>query len=480
MVSSLPAVGAAYVVEAGWVLSWDRGRPALLRDAHVVVSEGRIADVRPGAFDGDMPRIAVPDDILLPGFISGHTHVASGTPTRGVIEGEGTSRPSAHLVEALSDDELDDLTAYNLAEILRAGCTTQLEMSQSLRQAESYVRVALRWGVRGYPGGMIPATPRVDTIWARQDDAVLYDSVPATLREIEANRLFGLRHMNAGDGLIKPMLAPHATDTHTPETMLAMKAAALELGTGLHFHIAQSTIETERVRRLWGMTPVAWLDSLGMADGPLFGAHMLALDWDSDPAIFNKMGGVYVHCPSAGGAGGATQPYPEALGAGMNVNIGLDTHSNDYVENLKLAVIAGRARSSLVAASHPGPLAMPTIEDAVAGATTVAAKGLGREDIGRIAPGAWADFSTIDISGFLVGAGALPPEPLHNLLYANGLSVRHVATAGRFQVFDGRLVVADQDEVVRRGGAVVRKIWAALGAQGRFGGAPPIGTGNTL
>ena len=31
-------------------------------------------------------------------------------------------------------------------------------MSLTLRQAESYVRLAERWGVRGFPGSMIPNT----------------------------------------------------------------------------------------------------------------------------------------------------------------------------------------------------------------------------------------------------------------------------------------------------------------------------------
>lgn len=460
----MPPQAADYAVEAGWILTWEHGAARLLRGGHAVISRGRFADVRPGPFRGDLACVCVPNDILLPGFISGHTHVASGTPTRGIIEGAGSSRPSAHAVAALSDQELDDLTAYNLAEVLRSGCTTQLEMSQNLRHTESYVRVALKWGVRGYPGGMIPGTPRVDAVWARADDDVLLGSVPDTLAEIEANRRYGLDYMNAGGGLIKPMLAPHATDTHTPETMRAMKAAADQLGTGIHFHIAQSDVESERVRRMWGKTPVEWIKTFGMFDAPVFGAHMSALDWRTDPAILNDAGAVYVHCPSAGGAGGATQPYPEALGAGMNVNIGLDTHSNDYVENLKLAVIAGRARAKLVDGRHQGPVRLPTIEDAIAGATTVAAKGLGRDDLGRIAPGAFADFATVDLTGFLVGGGALPPEPLHNLLYANGLSVRHVATAGRFQVFDGHLVVDDESDVRARGGAVLEKIWKTLGS----------------
>jgi cytosine/adenosine deaminase-related metal-dependent hydrolase len=464
--TKMPPLATDFAIEAGWILTLEHGVSRLLRDGHAVISHGRFTDIRPGPFRGDLACVSVPNDILLPGFISGHTHVASGTPTRGIIEGAGSSRPPAHAVAALSDQELDDLTAYNLAEVLRSGCTTQLEMSQNLRHTESYVRVALKWGVRGYPGGMIPGTPRVDAVWARTNDDVLLNSVPDTLAEIESNRRFGLDHMNAGGGLIKPMLAPHATDTHTPETMRAMKAAADQLGTGIHFHIAQSDVETERVRRMWGKTPVEWIETFGMFEAPVFGAHMTALDWRTDPAILNDAGAVYVHCPSAGGAGGATQPYPEALGAGMNVNIGLDTHSNDYVENMKLAVIAGRARGRLVDGHHPGPIRLPAIEDAISGATTVAAKGLGRDDLGRIAPGAFADFTTVDLTGFLVGGGALPPEPLHNLLYANGLSVRHVATAGRFQVFDGHLVVDDESEVRARGGAVLEKIWKTLGSGG--------------
>ena len=92
---------------------------------------------------------ARPTLLLLPGLISGHTHAASGSPTRGIIEmGRSYQRP-LEIVEALPDDDLDAITAYNIAELLRSGCTTHVEMSLSLRQARSYVRVARRWHVRG-------------------------------------------------------------------------------------------------------------------------------------------------------------------------------------------------------------------------------------------------------------------------------------------------------------------------------------------
>ena len=56
----------------------------------------------------------------------------------------------------------------------------------------------------------------------------------------------------------------------------------------------------------------------------------------------------YAHCPSVVGAGASSgsQPYPEAADGGVRTKIGIDTHSNDYVENLKLAVICGRARAA--------------------------------------------------------------------------------------------------------------------------------------
>jgi cytosine/adenosine deaminase-related metal-dependent hydrolase len=247
------------------------------------------------------------------------------------------------------------------------------------------------------------------------------------------------------------------------------------LGNGLHIHLAQSPDEVEKVERMWGVRPVEWLRDLGLLDERLFAAHLTYIDLERDiPILAEARDFTYVHCPSALGAGGtnAIQPYPELLAAGLNIAIGVDTHSNDIVENLKLAVIDGRARCYLMAESSEMPLQLPTPLDAVRSATDRAANGLGRADLGRIEAGAKADFCTIDVSGLLVGVGALPPDPLNHLLYANGLSVRHVATDGRFQIFDGHLVVGDEEQVIRRGGAVAEKLWKTLAAEGYFEGEP--------
>ena len=456
-----------FVVDAGLALLPEGDQQVVRRGVSILVRQGLIEAVSDKPVRGEH-RIDARSQLVVPGFISGHTHAASATPTRGIIEsGRSFARP-LELVETLSDDELDALTAFNVAELLLGGSTTHLEMSLSLRQAQSYVRVARRWGVRGYPGGMVPGIDRLFPIWFRNDDKVLMESEAGTLAEIEANLAFARSINGAESGRLLPQMTPHAADTQTPATMQAFARGAQELGNGIHIHLSQSKRETETVKRLWGMTPTAWCRQHGFFEGPFFGAHMTGLDFGTDPQILNAAGAVYSHCPSGGGAGGPTQPYPEALAAGMKVNIGIDTHSNDYLENLKLAVLYGQARHSLLVETSPVPLIAPTMRDAIAGATVVAAEGLGRSDLGRIAPGARADLVGIEVSGPLVGTGALPPEPLNNLLYANGFSTRFVCTDGNIQVYDGQFVADDLARVSRAGGEVVRGIWETLAAEGWF------------
>ena len=458
------------VAGSGSVQSTPRGA-RVTRDRYLLIREGRIEAIRSKPFRESLPHLDLSRELVMPGFISGHTHCCSATPTRGIIEAPRSYRRPLELVEQLSDDEMDALTAFNLAELIRSGCTTQVEMSLSLRQAESYVRIAKQFGARGFPGAMIPDMTRLFPIWFRGADEVLWESEEGTLKEIEANLRFGQTHRNASGGLLQPMMSPHACDTHTPKTLAAVAAAAKELGTGVHIHLSQGQRETDTVRRLWGKTPTQWLEELGILEsGPVFGAHMSGLDWEVDPPILNRHGVVYAHCPSGGGAGNGTQPYPEALAAGMAVNVAIDTHSNDFVENLKLAVLYGQARHELLTDLAGGSVKSraPSIGDAVDGATVIPADGLRRPDLGRIEEGAAADLISMDVSGMLVGSGSLPPEPLNNLLYANGRMVSTVMTAGRVQVANGEFMAGDAGSIVKAGGEVAQKIWRQLDGEGWF------------
>lgn len=247
-------------LEPGWLLRWQDREALLERDMHVLIRHDRIVAVQDKPLPTSIPRLKMDNCLLMPGFISGHTHVCSGTPTRGIIEtpGRGDVRPLELVETLLDDDDLDALTEFNLAELLLSGCTTQLEMSTTLRQAESYVRVAKRLSARGYPGAMIPNITRVMPIKTAQDDRALTDAEPETLAEIERYLKFGLRHQNASDGRIRPMISPLGCDTQTPATMRAIASAAQQLGTGIHIHLAYTPQENSNVRRRWNRTSAQW------------------------------------------------------------------------------------------------------------------------------------------------------------------------------------------------------------------------------
>lgn len=186
---------------------------------------------------------------------------------------------------------------------------------------------------------------------------------------IEQNLAFARKHAGASDGRINPMLSPVACDFHTPATMRALAAGAKELGTGIHTHLAWHPQENAAMRRRWNRTSAQWCEDFGLFEGPFFGAHFGYPDWEIDAPILRRHGAIYAHCPAMGGVGGATQPYPEALGHGIRTNVAIDTHSNNYLEMLKLAVVSGQARYHLLKDRSELPMEEPTMEKAVRGAS---------------------------------------------------------------------------------------------------------------
>lgn len=475
--------GKIIVVQPSWVMVPEGDGLTFLADHDVVVEGDRIAEVRPRKATRDQ-TVDAAGQVLFPGFISGHSHAAAGTLTRGWIEQNSRIDPSAPsrsfframaLIDTLSDDELDDLTALNVAEMVRSGCTTQVEMSLSIKQVKSYVRVAQKYGFRGYGGGMVPGMSRLSPIWNRGvgNQNVLEEADADTLAEIQENLEFAKTVNGSSDGRIMMMMAPSVTPVFTKTSYDAIRDAVIELGTATHVHVQAGTRPQHIavLREQWGMGELELLLDRGLLDQPLFGAHCMGLDnLPEDLKIMAHPNFTFVHCPSAGGAGQSPsqQIYPEALAANVNTSIGFDTHSNDYIENIKQATIQGRARTSLLHETSSVPMKDPTVWDALNSATLAGARGLERADLGRIEAGAKADLNTVDVSGLLVGNGIAPREPWNNLLYANGLSVRNVMIDGVWKVRDGALLFVNENELRERGGAAAEKIWDKMESEGFF------------
>jgi 5-methylthioadenosine/S-adenosylhomocysteine deaminase len=471
----VPAADKPLIIEPSWVLAWEQGNFRLLRDHSVVVEGGRIADIRQGHRTGRDQRLRCPGQLLTPGFVSGHTHTNIIDFGRGTVGFRGRPGNPIRLGDLLEEEDRHDLTRYRLAESLRGGCTTRFEQALSLAQGKAHLAAAQRYQTREYLSAMTPGWSRLFPIWLRDDDQALFDSEAETLAEIAAIREWSLAANNTEGGRIQMQMGPHAPNTLTPKAMQAIGDAAKELGNGIHTHLSQDAREIDHIQRLWNKKPTEWIDEFGWYDGPLIAAHLRGMDPAVELPILVEKGATFGYCPWEGGIDGTTVPrwWPEVLAAGMNASIGIE-FSADYVENIKLAVLYGGARYSLLPHPDVSPVALkdPNVWDALRAATVNGAAIVGRQDIGRIAVGAKADLATINLTGYLLGCGAVPPQPVYNLLFANGLSVVHVMTEGQIQIFNGHFVLDDEQRMIERASAVMEKVWAEAESAGWFDHAP--------
>src|SRR6516225_1453941 len=100
-----------------------------------------------------------------------------------------------------------------------------------------------------------------------------------------------------------------------------------------------------------------------------------------------------------------------------------------------------RIRTPNRLAQHRPALSRATAPDIFTAATIGGARTLGRDDLGRMAPGARADFLMVDIEH-----PAMQPlyDPVRSLLYAAGeRAIRHVFVGGQQIVRDGKALAFD-------------------------------------
>lgn len=247
------------------------------------------------------------------------------------------------------------------------------------------------------------------------------------------------------------LISIHAIYSVREPMMLWAVDFAREHGLKIHIHISETRKEVEDCMRDHdGMSPVEYLDSLGVLGPDVIAAHTLWLS-DNDVKILGERGVTCVHNINSNLklASGYRFRYNELKEAGANVCIGTDgsgsSNNLDLLEAMKTAAIVQKAW-------RDDPTAMP-LEDLSAMAGINAAKALGI-NAGRIEEGALADLIIVDVTGyqFLSPAGFLA-----NLVYsAHSDCVQSVICNGKFIMRDR--VVPGEEQIL----ADARKVMTRL------------------
>jgi 5-methylthioadenosine/S-adenosylhomocysteine deaminase len=429
---------------AAWIVAWDdaNARHVYLRDADVAFRGTEIVHVGGYFQEPATQEIDGRNRLVIPGLINIHTHPSSEPMRKGLTD--ETRSPNfwhSSLYEFLpvfAGDRDGAIAGIQvaMAELLTSGVTTVADLSMPF---DGWLDALADSGIRAVAAPMFR-----DARWRVADGRRLeYDWDEAAGREAfaEAQQIIELARQHPS-GRLSGMVSPAQVDTCTPDLLRDASDYAKERNLPFQIHAAQSVNEFHEMIRRHGVTPIQWLQDIGALGPHAIIGHAIFLDhhpwlhWTSrnDLSILRDTGTTVAHCPTVFMRRGITlQSFGEYRRAGINLGIGTDTYPHNFLEEMR--GVGNFAR-----------IAMGTVDDletrdVFEAATTGGARALGRDDIGRIAPGCKADLVLADIKD----PSMMPlREPLRSLIFvAAERAVRDVYVDGIQVVEDGRALNID-------------------------------------
>ena len=233
-------------------------------------------------------------------------------------------------------------------------------------------------------------------------------------------------------------VAVHAVYSVSEPMIIWASEFARKRGLKLHIHVSETEKEVQDCLRQHGLSPVEYLDRLGVLGPDVIAAHTLWVS-DNDVKILGRGGVTCVHNVNSNLklASGYRFRYNELRDAGANICLGTDgcasSNNLDMLETMKTSAMIQKAWRN-------DPSAMP-LGELIPMATMNGGKGLGL-DIGRVEEGALADILIIDTENY----NFLSPGSFEaNLVYsAHSDCIDSVICNGRF-VMKNRVVPGEKE-----------------------------------
>lgn len=413
-----------------WCVAWRGDRHRYARDADIAFEGDRIVHAG-GRFEGAADReIDGAGLMAMPGFVNIHGHLGTEPLGKGFYEELGShklhmSRIYEHIYTVRPDLETRPVaTRFSIAELMKSGCTTVADMSLPY---PGWLDTVAGTGVRAFIAPMF----RSGAWRTPNDHSVVYDWNEAQgERDMQEALDICEEARRHPSGRLDGIVIPAQAETCTPELM--KKAHAQARARGLHFqtHAAQAVHEFQEMVRRHGMTPVAYLEDLGVLGPGTSIAHGIFLDehpatlWHErrDLARLARSGTTVIHCPvTFAYRGVAMHSLAGYRAAGVPLAMGTDTFPHDMLNEMRIALFLSK-----VVTAHVDAL---RLEHVFGMATVGAARAMGRDDLGRLAPGAKADIVLVDCAH-----PAMTPcrDPLRSLVFSAGsAAVRDVFVDGR-------------------------------------------------
>ena len=246
------------------------------------------------------------------------------------------------------------------------------------------------------------------------------------------------------DDRIRVALAPHSEGATTTKVLEKIRDAADTYHVPVHIHVSETKLDFDGSISRRGLTPPQYLDSLGLLDHSVLAAHCVWFT-DEDIELFARKGAVILHNPVSNlKLASGVAPIAKMLKAGCKVTLGTDGVASNNNLNLWEEI-------KLMPMLQKGITLDPTVvspAQTIAAATSVGAKALGYNNLGKLEEGYLADLILMDLHG----AHMAPCNDLEsNLVYsAQGSDVCLTMVNGRVLYRNGEYTTLDPKLVVER------------------------------
>lgn len=458
------------------------GGSVLLRGAAIeaVYAAGEVPPAVLDAVRRDGEVIDARGRVVMPGLVNTHHHMFQSL-TRAVPAAQDAElfswlRVLYPIWSRLTPEMVRVSTQVAMAELLLAGCTTSsdhLYLYPNGARLDDSIEAARGIGMRfhaargsmsvGESDGGLPPDGLVE-----REDAILADTrrlIETYDRDADLTR-DGRGNPDDPDGrypMLRVVAAPCSPFSVSPDLMRESAALARSLGTRLHTHLAENDHDIAYSRARFGQTPTEYAESVGWLGDNVWHAHCVKLD-AAGIARFAATGTGVAHCPCSNmRLASGIAPVRRMLDAGVPVGLGVDgSASNDgghLLAEARQAMLLARVGRAMeppratadgrtVFGCDEGPASM-TARDVLRLATRGSARVLGRDDIGRLAPGFAADLALFRLDGLGLAGGAVH-DPLAALVLCAPPQAETVFVNGRAVVREGRLATLDLGPLVER------------------------------
>jgi len=392
--------------------------------ANIFIDNGRIKLISKDNKDFEIEGTKIIDGknkLVFPGLINCHTHLSM-VLMRGYADDlplDVWLNEKIFPVERNLDPEAIYMGALlGLAELIRSGCTTFVDMYFFMEEVAEATKIA---GLRGILSlGII--------------------GIEGKKGLINSENFFS-RFNNYASGRIKVFLGPHAPYTCSLSYLEEVAILSKRLNCGVNIHLNETKKEIEELTKEFGKPPIVRISETGLFNSKSIAAHCVYLT-DDEIRVLKEKDVLVVHNPSSNmKLASGIAPIQRLIDEGVKLSFGTDGAASNNCLNMwqemRLASFLGKV-STMDATALPASKMLNM-------ATSIPGKYLWDGQIGEIKEGALADLILIDLNQI----NLIPTFSLKsNLVYATyGREVDTVIVDGKVIMENHRILTFDEETV---------------------------------